>query len=151
MSKKAEQAVFDKAAQHCIKQGVRAVSKDGVCLYRDKRGRKCAVGCLLTTSELRAINRLGYEGELVETLPAVFLASFTARLGLGKHSIEVLGALQTCHDECLDAPGTRTKEGLHYYTTAMAREAKRFGLKTAALKAAYKAKTGEAFKVVDHV
>jgi len=139
MSKEAEQAVFDKVAQHCIKQGVQASMTDGLgCVYRDERGRKCAVGCLLTTSELRKLSRLNLKGETIAKLPVSFVTDLQMRLGLSAET-ELLSALQTCHDKHLD-------EGIRSYTLAMVGVAKHFGLSTEVLLAAHEAKVGSPFR-----
>jgi hypothetical protein len=46
------QEIFDKVATHLLKQGCQALmpSEDSFyprCCYRDERGNKCAVGCLI--------------------------------------------------------------------------------------------------------
>jgi hypothetical protein len=46
MSKETLQSVFDKVATHLLSQNEKS-EHDGECLYRDEKGNKCAVGCLI--------------------------------------------------------------------------------------------------------
>ncbi len=53
------QSIFDTVYRHLLKQNAR--SEDGrTCLYRGPNGTQCAVGCLLTDSEVEQIgNKTG--------------------------------------------------------------------------------------------
>ena len=42
------QEVFTKVCNHLLKQGKRSMAKNGTCVYRNAKGRQCAVGCLIT-------------------------------------------------------------------------------------------------------
>lgn len=46
------QKVFDKVAEHLIKQGKKSISK-GMCMYRSPDGSKCAAGFLISDEEYR--------------------------------------------------------------------------------------------------
>jgi uncharacterized protein (DUF849 family) len=42
-----KQTIFDTAVKHLAAQKTRAISPTGICAYRDTKGRKCAVCCLI--------------------------------------------------------------------------------------------------------
>lgn len=47
-----KQEVFNQVATHLLKQNERSCREvDGVCMYRNSRGLKCAVGCLISDDE----------------------------------------------------------------------------------------------------
>lgn len=49
-----KQEMFDKVAEHLLKQGGPAWDdKDGACKYRAPNGRKCAAGCLIPDNMYR--------------------------------------------------------------------------------------------------
>lgn len=41
-----EQEIYDTVCAHLAKQGMRSI-EHGRCQYRDRAGRKCAIGCLI--------------------------------------------------------------------------------------------------------
>ena len=45
------QIVFNTVRDHLLRQGVRAVMRNGYCAYRGDNGTKCALGCLIADSE----------------------------------------------------------------------------------------------------
>lgn len=85
--------LLDRVIAHFEKQGKRAESSDGMCLYRGEGGMKCAVGCLIAdenySSELE--NKYANEPEVIGAL---------AKSGVETDSgtIEFLRELQRMHD-----------------------------------------------------
>jgi hypothetical protein len=41
------QEIYDRVAEHLLRQNSRAVSALGICRYRTEDGKKCAIGCLI--------------------------------------------------------------------------------------------------------
>lgn len=44
---KTSQEIFDIVAKHLLTQNVKAMDGNGICMYRNDKGLKCAVGCLI--------------------------------------------------------------------------------------------------------
>ena len=67
MNKTGMQAAFDTATSAIILQGKRSVSIDGTCQYRGPNGLKCAIGHLMTDSQIHAYGIMNSEGAHVFT------------------------------------------------------------------------------------
>lgn len=50
------QEIFERAATHLLKQGVKARTGDGCCAYRGAGGTMCAVGCLIPDRAYNSAN-----------------------------------------------------------------------------------------------
>lgn len=96
-----EQKIFDKVAQHLLKQNEKARDLYGSCKYRlqrpDGRVLKCAVGCLIEDGEYRSwmedhsVYALLDEGECDHPLPERLQKLFS-------DNVVFLGELQDVHD-----------------------------------------------------
>ena len=91
-----QQEIFDKVAVHLLTQNAR--SKEAVtagvesqCLYRDKAGLRCAVGCLMPadvdTSRFNNLSLSGIPNEVREAMRVDF-----------RLDRPLLESLQRCHD-----------------------------------------------------
>ena len=100
------QEIFDTVAVHLLKQGVRSVDLNNVCLYRGPNGLKCAVGALipdeLYAPEIEGVSVLTTTYDVSnETNPRVALLNqLLKKLGIAPCSDEkrLLIRLQYIHD-----------------------------------------------------
>lgn len=83
------QEAFTKSCEHLIKQGRRAISSTGLCMYRAPDGTMCAVGCLIPDDQYR--DRLEGKGAAEVSIMVTELAGV---------SVKLLHGLQTIHDGC---------------------------------------------------
>jgi len=88
------QEVFETVAEHLFTQGWRALA-DNMCMYRDREGRKCAVGCLIDDEDYRPeMERLPVKAlcrNFKEVLPPTILSN-----------VYLLMDLQQVHDEVMN-------------------------------------------------
>lgn len=89
------QEAFDRAYKHLLTQNKKALTPNHGCAYEAPDGLCCAVGGLLSPGVRAIIVQKGMNGSgaghLVATCPE-------AAWELEGVSLELLGALQTCHD-----------------------------------------------------
>ena len=89
-----DQELYDKVAAHLLKQGVKSgiYQSDGSfsCMYRDDKGRQCAVGCLLAPAQYTA--KLEGRGASNQVVAAALYKS------IGPYSPELIRELQIVHD-----------------------------------------------------
>ena len=91
------QEIFDKVVAHLNKQGHRAISDTGRCVYRATNGDMCAVGCLLGDMYVPEMDPemdtdMGHGAQsLIETF----------NLPFADH-VSLLRDLQQCHDYAAD-------------------------------------------------
>jgi hypothetical protein len=92
------QEVFDRVCVHLARQGRRAATAGGKCLYQTEEGRRCAIGCLFPDdAPFAALDEGG--------LTAVGLideGTLTADV-----NPRFLGSLQKAHDFNIDPLGLR--------------------------------------------
>jgi len=82
------QRLFDRVSKHLLKQGKKSIDPNGMCLYRDPRGLKCAIGCLIPDSRYYP----GLEGKSIYTSAVMAAARYT------KDQIKLVLELQNLHD-----------------------------------------------------
>lgn len=110
------QQIFDKVTHHLYTQRRRAITDDGLCLYRAPNGDKCAIGCLISDDQ--------YEDWMDATTPGVCnFTSILFRLGIGEHC-DLCQLLQDAHDlsENWDATGPTARMVRHLEDIARAFE-----------------------------
>lgn len=109
MSDSRLQTMFNKVYTHLLTQ--KAKAKDGqVCMYRDRQGRSCAVGCLIPDKNYRPC----FEGNRVDHDMGVAEAA-----GIhGYQEMNLASALQNIHDNF----------NVDEWPSALAREANYLGL-----------------------
>ncbi len=91
------QEIFDYVSEFLLKQGGKSTLENGVCAYRSSDGtRKCAVGCLIPDEcYVKDIEEITIEE--ITTRPAYVHLNLPDYF---KENIDLLKALQNCHDFC---------------------------------------------------
>lgn len=85
------QEIFNKVITHLRNQGVQSIGNYGRCKYRGKDGTSCALGCLIDDK---------YYNKSLEGLSIVHAYVRKAiRLSIGHVPADLLGDLQTIHDD----------------------------------------------------
>lgn len=88
-----KQQTFDTVVAHLRKQGCKAISKHGTCMYRAQSGAMCAAGCLIPDDKY--ISEM--EGQSVIQGGGKRLARKCV-IELG-HNIDLVQSLQNVHDQ----------------------------------------------------
>lgn len=83
------QELFDKVANHLLKQNARA-QRNNECVLRDNRGRACAWGCLIPESE--------YKQEMDSTFDAFSVIVSPYVGNLDNECIKLMIPLRLLHD-----------------------------------------------------
>lgn len=90
------QEVFTKVCNHLLKQGKRCTAKNSkVCVYRNAKGRQCAVGCLIKDEYYSP----ALEGANVEAPPVRSALYYSGVNTADVNMRRLLGDLQLLHDK----------------------------------------------------
>jgi hypothetical protein len=99
-----QQAIFDKVAEHLIRQGERAMSPSGegtgACAYRGQNGTKCAIGCLIDDKFYES--RFEGHGIYNHAVRHAVSRSLGIELDSSPRLVSILSALQDIHDHSKD-------------------------------------------------
>lgn len=95
-----EQEIFNTVARHLLTQKERAV-EGSRCSYRNAKGLKCAVGCLISDDVYNA-TFFHYEGQSISSskIPDAVLAS----IGIHHNDVGFVRSLQRLHDDSESHP-----------------------------------------------
>jgi hypothetical protein len=134
------QRVFDRVVQEGFRQGKPAVNRSGGCVYVNQEGERCAIGHLLSASELAHLRRGKRLNSTVSEWAKRFADRVTKRLGV---DVAFLKAVQEAHDLAVyedlstgwaDEPLLALKEQwLGVWSVRMAEVAVGYGLDTKVL------------------
>ena len=95
------QEIFNTVAKHMLKQGVRAVDKNGACQYKTPAGNKCAFGCLIPDELYNPCleGKIACLGTVKDNLaiPDYFAKVYEFN-GIKQESLPLIKDLQTLHD-----------------------------------------------------
>jgi hypothetical protein len=104
-----EQLAFDTVAKHLLAQKEQCTDDHGGCRYRNEKGQKCAIGCLIPDSQYRP----ELEGEKISctSVQAAIGPEFQAA------SLELMGNLQEIHDDYDPSEWRVALRGVAFYHT----------------------------------
>lgn len=86
MHEKTAQEVFEYVVDFMLTQDAASTNPDGLCLYRNAEGKKCAAGCLIPDES--------YDPEI----ESVRWSEITDSMGISRIHMELILQLQSAHD-----------------------------------------------------
>lgn len=127
---KNHQKVFDRVAAKLVEQARPSVGFNGLCVYDDGAGRRCAIGHLMTRDDIRELRRKELLTKGLDKLPDKLL-----RRLLKRHNVEYgfLKDIQLAHDTSEHRSGQR-RSWKAIFAKNMRGVARAYGLSTGVLR-----------------